>query len=95
MGKCAKLCLKESVTVTGKIQIDPAHPLGSMTAGEQQFTIAADTNHQKESIHMAVNADIPVMARNGVKHIMIEYHAEPVSEIATRYPAMATATTWG
>lgn len=80
--------------MAGKIQIDPAHPLGSMTAGDQQFTIAGDTDHRKEGIHAAINADIPTMARNGVKHIMVEFSAQSLDEMAQTYPAMAQATTW-
>ena len=80
--------------MAGKIQIDPAHPLGSMTAGDQQFTIAGDPDHRKASLHTMINGEIADMARNGVKHIMIEYHADSLSDIAKRYPAMATATTW-
>ena len=76
-----------------KIKIDPAHPVGSLTAGAQQFTMAADTNHGKESIQTAINNDIALMARNGVKHIMIEYTAMPVADIEQQYPATAAGKT--
>lgn len=76
-----------------KIKIDPNHPVGSLTAGNQQFTIAADTNHGKESIHTLINNDIATMARNGVKHIMIEYTAAPVAEIEQQYPDLAVGKT--
>jgi len=65
-----------------------------MTAGPQQFTIAGDTDHRNEAIHSTINADIPTMARNGVRHIMIEYTAEPMSEWEKRIPALQGAKTW-
>lgn len=78
----------------GLIQIDPSHPLGSLTSGPQQFTIAGDTDHKKESIHAVVNNDIAVMARNGVKHIMIEYAATPLEEMESYFPALRNARSW-
>lgn len=77
-----------------KIQIDPAHPVGSLTAGKQQFTIAADTSHGHAPIFGVVVNDIPLMARNGVKHLMLEFPIMTLADIESRYPATAKAKTW-
>ncbi len=76
-----------------KIQIDPAHPVGSLTAGAQQFTVVGDTNHKKQSIHATLNDDIPVMAANGVKKIMIEYDVIAFKDLEKKYPDLAGART--
>lgn len=76
-----------------KIQIDPAHPVGSLTAGAQQFTVVGDTNHKKESIHATLNDHIPVMAANGVKKIMIEYDVIALKDLEKKYPDLASART--
>ncbi|MDB5491779.1 MAG: hypothetical protein JWO78_1628 [Micavibrio sp.] len=52
---------------------DPQNAFGSITAGRQQFTLLADTNHGDPSIVLGIAENVAAMARSGVRHMIIEY----------------------
>ncbi len=64
-------------TAQNKIQFHPRAPLNSLTSGSQQFTIIADTEHGTAAASQLAYYGVQGMADSGVKHIMLEMHAEP------------------
>lgn len=63
-----------------RLPFQPENPFGSITAGRHQFTILGDNDHADPSIIKAVADHVASMAKAGVKHLMIEYAADPETD---------------
>jgi len=63
----------EQIRPASKLHLDPQNPISSITNGSQQFTVIADTDHSKGSIIETIAAEMPKIAKSGVKHLMLEY----------------------
>lgn len=60
--------------------IDPNSPIASLASGNNQFTAIADTDHAQGTIMDRISAEIPQLAKAGVKHLMLEYTIAPIGD---------------
>jgi hypothetical protein len=60
--------------------IDKNAPIASLAAGNNQFTAIADTDHAKGNIMDRISAEMPQLAKAGVKHLMLEYTIAPIGD---------------